>query len=154
MSYSHTPSDKSGDPTSRYHPERRGNLHATGWLLIGRGSWRQRGTRVAPLANFENLSPPETICSHHQMRKSSTLLNLQHPGGGNGDPPGRIRLARCGIPNPTGWSLCHGVCARRKSCLSGQRRPSAAPGEDAVSLPHWEVIHISATSTTREQRRR
>ena len=154
MYYSHTPSDKSGDLAGRYRSDRPGNLHATGWLLIGRGSCRQRGTRIAPLAKFENLSPPETTCSHHQMRKSSTVLNLQHPGGGNGDPPGRFRLARCGNANTTGWLLCHGACARRKSCLSGQRRRSAAPGEDAVSLPHWEVIDISATSTTRQQRRR
>ena len=154
MYYSHTRSDKSGDSTDRYRPERRGNLHATGWLLIGRGSWRQRVTRVAPLAIFENLSLPETICSHHQMRNPSTLLNLQHRGGGNGDPPGRCCLARCGNSNTTGWSLCHGPCVRRKSCLSGQRRRSAAPGVDAVSLPDWDVIHISATSTTREQRRR
>ena len=45
------------------------------------------------------------------MRKSSTLLNLQHRGGGNGGPPGRCCLARCGNPNPTVWSLCHGANA-------------------------------------------
>ena len=154
MYYSHTRSDKSSDPAGRYRPERRENLHSTGWLLIGRGSWRQRGTRVDPLAKFENLSPPETICSHHQMRKPSTLVNLQHRRCGNGGPPGRFRLARCGNANTTGWLLCHGACARRKSCLSGQRRGFAAPGEDAVSFPDWEVIPISTTATTREQRRR
>ena len=43
---------------------------------------------------------------------------------------------------------------RGLSCLSGQRRGFAAPGEDAVSFLDWKIIHISANSTTREQRRR
>ena len=103
------PGDASGDPAGRYRPERRGNLPVTAWLLIDRGSWRQRATRVAPLANFEDLSHPETIWSHHQMRNPSTSSNLRHPGDGNGDPSGRLRPARCGNPNPTGWLLSRGA---------------------------------------------
>ena len=109
-----TPGDASGDAVGLYRPERRGNLIATGCLLIGRGSWRQRATRVSPLANFEGLSHRETICCHHQMRGSSTSLKFQHPGGGNGDPAGRFRPARCGNPNPTGWLLSPGACAREE----------------------------------------
>ena len=104
-----TPGDESGDPSHRYRSERRVNLHATGGLLVGRGSWRQRAT-VDPLANFEDLSHPETICSHHQMRMPSTSSNLQHPGGANGDPPGRSHPARCGNPIHTLWLLSHGAC--------------------------------------------
>ena len=33
-----TPGVETGDPAGRYCSERRGNLHAPGWLLIGRGS--------------------------------------------------------------------------------------------------------------------
>ena len=148
-----TPWDESGDPAGRYLPERRGNLHATGGLLIGPGSRRQRATRVAPLAKFEDLSHPETICSHHQMRNPSALLNLQHPGGGNGDSPGRFRPARCGNPNPTGWLLCHGACARKELSLWPTSR-SGRTRRGRGLIPYWKVIHISATSTTREQRRR
>ena len=49
--------------------------------------------------------------------KSFNIGKLQHPGGGNGDPPGRFRLARCGNPNPTGWSLCRGACAPEELSL-------------------------------------
>ena len=151
MSYSHTPSYKSGDPTGLYRSERRGNLHATGWLLIGRGSWRQRGTRVAPLAKFENLSPPETICSHHQMRNSSTL-EISNIVGAETEVP-RFDSASHGVETPIPLvGHCVMEPARGESGLSGKRRGSAAPGEDAVSFPDWQVIHISATSTTRDQR--
>ena len=98
MYYYHTPSDKSGDSTGRYHPERRGNLHATGWLLIGRGSYRQHVTRVAPLAMFANLSPPETICSHHQMRNPSILVNSNILGAETEIP--RVDSASHGVQTP------------------------------------------------------
>ena len=45
------------------------------------------------------------------------MLKLQHPGGGNGDSSGRFRPARSGNPNPTGWLLCHGACAREELSL-------------------------------------
>ena len=153
MSYSHTRSDKSGDSTSRYYPERRGNLHATGWLLIGRGSWRQHGTRVAPLAKFENLSPPETICSHHQMRNPSILVNSNILGAETEIP--RVDSASHVVETPIPLvGHCVVEPARGKSCLSGQRRGPAAPGEDAVSFPDKKIIHVFAPSTTWEQRRR
>ena len=153
MFFSITPVDKSGDPAGRYRPERRGNLHATGGLLIGRGSWRQRATRVAPLANFEDLYHPETICSQHQMRSPSPMLKLEHPGGGNGDPPGQFHPDGVQILIPL-VGCCVMEPARGKSCLSGQRRGPAAPGEDAVSFPDKKIIHVFAPSTTWEQRRR
>ena len=98
MYYSHTRSDKRGDPTGRYRSEIRGNLHATGWLLIGRGSCRQRGTRIAPLAKFENLSPPKTICSHHHMRNPSTLVNSNILGAETEIP--RVDSASHGVETP------------------------------------------------------
>ena len=90
----------------------------------------------------EPVAPEDNMLSSPD-EKSFNIGKLQRPGGGNGDPPGRFRLPRCANPNPTGWSLCHGACARRKSCLSGQRRRSAAPertrshyciGKSSISL--------------------
>ena len=113
------PGDGSGDPAGRYRPERRGNLHASGWLLIGRGSWRQRARRFAPLANFEDLSHPETIWSH-QMRNSSTSLNLSYQEAETEIP--RVDSAPHGVETPTPLVGCFLMEPEPgKSYPSGQR---------------------------------
>ena len=44
--------------------------------------------------------------------------------------------------------------ARSKSCLSGQRRGPATPGEKRVSSSDQKPFHISTTPSTRERKRR
>ena len=44
--------------------------------------------------------------------------------------------------------------ARGGSCPSGQRRGSAAPGEDNFPSPDQKPFHISTTPTTRRRKRR
>ena len=115
-----TPGEENDDPAGRYRPERRRNLLATGGLLIGRFSWRQRSRRVAPLANIEDLSHPETICSHHQTRIPSTSSNLQHFGAQTEIP--HVDSATHGVETPTplfGCCLMEPVC--RERCPFGQR---------------------------------
>ena len=60
----HKPRDENGDPPVRYRPARCGNPNPNGWLLIGSGSWRQRGSRVAPRANIEIRPHPGRIWFH------------------------------------------------------------------------------------------
>ena len=44
--------------------------------------------------------------------------------------------------------------ARGESCLSGQRRGPAAPGEDRLSSPEYKSFTISTAPTTRGRKRR
>ena len=44
--------------------------------------------------------------------------------------------------------------ARGESCLSGQRRGPATPGEDKLPSPGQKSFHISTTPTTRGRKRR
>ena len=147
MYYSQTRSDKRGDPTGRYRSEIRGNLHATGWLLIVRGSWRQRVTRVAPLAKFENLSPPATICSHHQMRNPSTLVNSNIPGAETEIP--RVDAASHGVETRiplVGHCVMEHACAGRVASLAnvdvpphpGRTRSHYRIGKPSISLRHQQ----------------
>ena len=57
----------------------------------------------------EPVTPGDNMLSSPD-EKIFNIGRLQNPGAGNGDLPGRFCLARCGNPNPTGWSLCHGAC--------------------------------------------
>ena len=63
-------------------------------------------------------------------------LQLQQTGDETGDPPGRYRFARCGIPNSTG-SLINPNLGFVDLTL---------PGEDKVSSPH-QSFHTSTTSS-------
>ena len=58
----------------------------------------------------EPVTPGDNMLSSPD-EKIFNIGRLQNPGAGNGDLPGRFCLARCGNPNPTGWSLCHGANA-------------------------------------------
>ena len=71
--------------------------------------------------------------------------------------PGSIPPRNAWKPQPH-WLIADwlGVMepARGESCPSGQRRGSAAPGEDMVSSSDQTPFHISTTATTRERERR
>ena len=60
-----------------------------------------------------------------------------------------------GVETPTplvGCCLVEPEC--RERCPFGQRRGPTAPGDDTTSYAYKKIIHISAPSTTWEQRRR
>ena len=73
------PRDENGDPPRRYRPARCGNPNPNGWLLIGSGSWRQRGSRVAPRANVEIPPNPGRIWFHRRIKNPSIPPQLQQP---------------------------------------------------------------------------
>ena len=74
-----------------HRPARCGNPNPTRRSLIGWGAWSE--------------SNPGRIGPHPRFRIPSISLQLRHPGGENGSPPGWHRPARCGNPNPAGRSL-------------------------------------------------
>ena len=71
----------------RYRPAWYGNPNATGWSLIGSGSWSQ--------------CHRERIRFHPRSRNVSVPPQLRRTGVENSGRQGRYRPARCGHPNPT-----------------------------------------------------
>ena len=72
------------------------------WLVAGwMGLMEQRAAVVASRDNVEISPHPGSIGSHPRIQTFSLYLQLQQPGDGNADPPGRYHPAGCGSPNPT-----------------------------------------------------
>ena len=100
-------------------------------------------TRVAPLAKFENLSPPETISTHHQMRNPSTLVNSNIPGAETEIP--RVDAASHGVETRiplVGHCAMEPACAGRVASLAnvnvpphpGRTRSHYRIGKSSISL--------------------
>ena len=95
---------------------------------------------------------------HPRIRNPSVSLKLRQPGHG------RKRRSHGARPPRTVWKpQPHQLIAdwlelmepaRGESCPSGQRRGSAAPGEDKVPSLDRKFSHISTTPTNRGRKRR
>ena len=137
------PGDEHRDRPGRYRPARCGNPNPAGCLLIGWGSWSQHTARVASQNNVAVQPNPGRTGSHPRIKNPSIPLQLQLPGDENADPPGRP-------PRRVYWLRLMDP-GRGESCPSGQRRDPAEPGEDKFPSPDHKLLHISTTSTTRDE---
>ena len=84
--------------------------------------------------NVEVPPEPGGIASHPRMKNPSSSLQLQQPGGGNGDPTCRYRPAGCRKPNSTGRFLFHGPSARKNGTPFANVEVPPLPGEIGCHL--------------------
>ena len=75
------------------------------WLVDWLGHMEPARGESCPSRQRRGPAAPEEIGYHPRIRNPSISLQIQQPGDENGDPPGRYRPARFGIPNSTGWLL-------------------------------------------------
>ena len=148
------PGDENGYRLGRYRPARCANPNPTGviadclWLMEpARGESYTSGQRQRPAAPREDRVSSSVLISFHISTTPTTRRRKRRS-------PGSIPPRRVWKPQPN-WLVANWLrLACGESFPSGQRRGSAAPGEDTFPSPHYKSFHIPTTPTTRRRKRR